>query len=98
VREAGVLHPWIMQADWPRHFRRHLKSQMIYAQKHPKFFEQKQWFRLLLRHLRTNLLDFIPNLLRWKGEYLAFAPLHWRACAQEVSAFRRRLKPESIVV
>lgn len=96
AREAGVMHPWVMPSDWLRNFRRHLKSQLIYGRKHPEFYQQKHWFRLLMLHARNNIRLLFSTLIHPDRQTLRCLPMYWKACAYEVYVFWRKPAPESI--
>lgn len=98
VRQAGVLHPWRKLTDLRRHLRQHLKSQLIYARKHPEYFQEKHWLRTLVRHCRRNVTELIPNMLRWGLLELRYAPIVWMGRAAEVYALWMRTDPDSIKI
>ena len=88
VRDAAILHPWKMPSDMKLHWRRHLKSQMIFLRKHPEEKERFAFsghFRSMLRYAVKGLfLGFFRNgpsvfrhqpLIWWGNFYAAWVLL-----------------------
>ena len=96
VADATVMHPWRRYDDWWQHHRRHLKSQLIMESIHPGAGFPRPWWRQLLQYARRDLVCFLPDLWKHRGQFLRWQPILWAGQLYEIYVNWRRPTPESI--
>lgn len=83
-REAAVLHPWRRFADYGRHRRQHVQSQLLLESIHPGAGFPHAWTRLLRTHARAAVCEHLPWFFRRPLAAAASVPRLWATAAADV--------------